>query len=75
MEMSRDGYRCSAGESFDKVAMDLYGDEIYAAELLCANPEYALKIVFDGTEILRLPVIDMPETEEEIISETAPWRQ
>ena len=39
MEMSRDGYRCSAGESFDKVAMDLYGDEIYAAELLCANPE------------------------------------
>lgn len=76
MEMSGLGYRCSAGESFDSVALMVYGDEKYAAELLCANPELCGKLIFDGGEILKLPMIDEIETEDEdsVPVEEAPWK-
>ena len=34
MTLSGQGYRCSAGETFDSVALNVYGDEKYACELL-----------------------------------------
>lgn len=74
MEMTGYGYRCSAGETVDIVARNVYGDEKYAAELLCANPELATKVRYDGTELMRLPVIDMPEETDEVVTDTAPWR-
>ena len=53
MRLSGQGYICSAGESFDSVALSVYGDEMYAADLLCANPELGGKMNFEGGEILR----------------------
>lgn len=38
MELSDYIYTCSAGETFDSVARNVYGDENYAPELLCSNP-------------------------------------
>lgn len=77
MELSGLGYKCSHGETFDSVAINVYGDEKYAAEIMCANPEQCGKTVFDGGEDLYLPAIDMP-TEEDVdmpMQETAPWRE
>lgn len=75
MEMSGYGYRASAGETVDGIARDIYGDEKYAAELLCANPEHTLKVRMTGGEMWRLPVIDIPPDDMMEIPEKAPWKE
>lgn len=78
MEISGYGYRCAAGETFDLVALSLFGDEKYAAELISANPEYTDRIVFDGTETLRIPVVSLPDedaADETDMSSAAPWKE
>lgn len=75
MEMSGYAYVCSAGETFDMVARSVYGDEKYAAELLCANPEYAACIVFMGGEEILLPSIAvLPEDQAELPA-VPPWKE
>lgn len=66
-------YLCSAGEMFDSIALELYGDEKYACDLINANPKYAQKIVFDGTERLTIPLIE--EDAETSASSAAPWKE
>lgn len=71
-------YICSAGETFDSVALTMYGNENYAAELLCANPEESDKAVFQGGEALRLPEIEVTFTEGDDAAELpakAPWKE
>ena len=70
-------YVCSAGETFDSVALELFGNEKYACELLNANPAYSNKIVFDGDEELEIPDIEMPETVtgEQYMPAKAPWKE
>ena len=64
-------YLCSAKETFDEIALNLYGDESYAGVLLEANPLLAHKIMMDGGEALRAP--------EQATSEAAdtlpPWKR
>lgn len=52
---SRRIYHCSCGETFDSVALEVYGDEKYASELLGANVKYCEKMVFTGGEELVIP--------------------
>ncbi len=71
-------YRCSAGESFDSVALVMFGSEQYAPEILTLNPEESHKAIFSGGEILRLPVIDLPEedgTDTIVVPDKAPWKE
>lgn len=76
MEMSGYGYTCAGGETFDSVALEVYGDEKYAAELMCANPELCAKSIFTGGEILLLPVVEVDIAEEEgYAPATAPWKE
>lgn len=75
MEMSGFVYTCSAGETFDSAAREIYGDEKYAAELLCANPEYATQSVFAGGEELLLPVIVVLPEEQAELPTTPPWKE
>lgn len=79
MEMSDLAYICSGGETFDSIAFEVYGDEMYASELMCANPELCGKTVFVGSEILYLPVIDVPEddddSDESAAATPAPWKE
>lgn len=67
-------YHCSAGETFDGIALAVYGDEKYAAELMTANPGYVRMAVFVGGEVLALPVVEKPENNAAAAS-TAPWKQ
>ncbi|MCE5343404.1 MAG: hypothetical protein LLF96_07465 [Eubacteriales bacterium] len=67
-------YRCSAGEAFDSVALKLYGDEKYAADLLGANPALCRTVRFAGGEELNVPVIEVPENDSETPA-TAPWKE
>ena len=75
MEMSGYGYRASAGECVAGIARDIYGHEKYAAELLCANPEHALKVRMTGGEVWRLPVIDIPSDDAGEVPDKAPWKE
>lgn len=76
MTLSGYEYTCSAGETFDSIALEIYGDEKYAAEMLCVNPQYSSKLAFTGGEILSLPVIEIAEDEDtgEQIG-PAPWKE
>lgn len=69
-------YRCSGGETFDSIALELYGDEWYAADLLTANPAQGEKLYFLGGEVLVLPVIDAAEIDRKTGQPIgkAPWR-
>ena len=77
VELSGYVYRCSAGETFDKVALNIYDHEKYAADLMNANPGYVRRAVFRGDEVLSLPVVEIPEneTEHDYAPSTAPWKE
>lgn len=77
VELSGFVYRCSAGETFDKVALNIYDHEKYAADLMNANPGYVWRAVFQGDEVLSLPVVEIPENENEneYAPSTAPWKE
>lgn len=75
VEMSGYEYHCAANDSFDSVALEVYGDEKYAADLMNANPEYCGMTVFNGGEVLLIPTLDVPEDEEDAMANTiAPWK-
>ncbi len=82
MTLSGETHICSAGETFDSVALVEYEDEKYAADLLNANPTYCRTPVFSGGEILLLPVVEVPEDrededmdEDDYMPATAPWKE
>lgn len=69
-------YHCSGGETFDSVALEIYGDEKYAAEILCANSGYCEKLAFTGGEILELPAIQMAvDRTNGATIRSAPWKE
>ncbi len=74
MEMTGLQYTCAGGETFDSIALILYDDEKYAAELMCANPEYCDLSVFTGGEEILLPAIDTSDDGDET-PVTAPWKE
>lgn len=79
MILSNTLYRCAAGETFDSVALEVYGSEKYSCELLNANPDLCLLPVFSGGELLDLPVVEIPdadnEDEDEIMPAAPPWKE
>ena len=75
MVMSGFVYTCTAGETFDSMARDVYGDEKYACYVMCANPEHSTTLVFAGGEMLYLPVVEIQQAEENALPQSAPWRE
>ena len=75
MILSGTKYLCVAGETWDYVALVVYGDEKYAAELLNANPRFSFIPVFTGGEVLDLPVINIIPNGPKYMPETAPWKE
>lgn len=75
MTLTGETYTASAGETFDIIAMAVYGEEKFAAELLCANPALCRIPVFTGGEIIELPEIDIPtERTGAAALAQAPWK-
>ena len=80
MTLSGQIYKCSAGETFDSIALAVYDDEVYASELLNANPALCRVQVFTGGEELALPVVEVVETEtnenaDDYMPANAPWKE
>lgn len=77
MILSGKKHLCKAGETFDIVALEEYGDEKYACELLGGNPTLCNVTVFSGGEVLELPIVVVPENEGDIeyTPAKAPWKE
>ncbi len=79
MTLSGERHVCSAGETFDSIALAEYEDEKYAADLLNANPAYCRTLVFTGGEVLLLPVVEAQEDtdmdEDDYVPAVAPWKE
>lgn len=76
MKRTANTYLCSAGESFDSIALGVYGDEKYAAELLQANGQYCGKLIFTGGETLSLPDIQaVTDADTGLQIGSAPWKR
>lgn len=70
-------YNCASGDTFDIIALQAYGNEIYAAEVMCANPQYTDRLIFEGGEKVRLPLIEnIPDRNEQVYTvDAAPWKE
>ncbi len=65
-----DVYTTVQGDTWDIIALKVYGDERYMSNLLKANPRY-IDIMFFSAGI----EITCPDIEEEIIENLPPWKR
>ena len=63
-------YTTKQGDTWDKIAYEQYGNELYADKLIMANLKYAGIVMFSAGICLTIPEIE-EETEEEIPA----WRE
>lgn len=76
MTLSGTQYLCVAGETFDSVALAVYGDEKHACEILMANPKLCTEPIFGGGELLELPVVEVVvSSDTDVMPATAPWKE
>lgn len=65
-----DIYTTVAGDMWDLIAYKIYGDEVYMAQLLAANPDQANTVVFGaGVELI------VPDVEISAASSLPPWKR
>ncbi len=65
----RTTYTAVQGQTWDQIALEAYGDEIYADYVMENNYPYLDVLVFSGGEILNIP--PLPESLEGTMP---PWR-
>ena len=64
-------YTCRAGDTFDLLAGQAYGHETMAGAIIAENPDYCDTVIFEGGEVLRLPLVDRVESPDTL----PPWRR
>ena len=57
-------YATKSGDTWDKIAYDLYGDESFMTQLMNANRQYAHICIFDSGYVLHVPDIKQEEDDE-----------
>ena len=62
-------YTTKAGDQWDMIALEVYGDENHADILMQANPQALETFEFPAGVVLRVP-----ELPEEQTAELPPWR-
>ena len=64
-------YTTREGDTFDALALEMYGEETLAHYIIDFNPDYADVLIFDANVPLRLPIVEEVETPDTL----PPWRQ
>ena len=64
-------YTTREGDTFDALALDMYGEETLAHYIIEFNPDYADVLIFDANVALRLPIVEDVETPDTL----PPWRR
>lgn len=64
-------YTARAGDTWDQISYMAYMyTERYADLVLKANPEYSDVVIFEGGEVVKVPIVDTVDTPETL----PPWR-
>lgn len=64
-------YKTREGDTFDALALEMYGEETLAHYIIEFNPDYADVLIFDANVPLRLPIVEDVETPDTL----PPWRR
>ena len=64
-------YTCRAGDSFDLLAGQAYGQETMASVIVAENPDYCDTVLFEGGEVIALPLVERVESPDTL----PPWRR
>ena len=64
-------YTTREGDTFDALALEMYGEETLAHYIIEFNPDYADVLIFGANVPLRLPIVEDAETPETL----PPWRR
>ena len=64
-------YTTRDGDTFDALALEMYGEETLAHYIIEFNPDYADVLSFDANVALRLPIVEDVETPDTL----PPWRR
>jgi phage tail protein X len=64
-------YTTREGDTFDALALEMYGEESLAHYIIEFNPDYADVLIFDANVALRLPIVEDAELPETL----PPWRR
>jgi hypothetical protein len=63
-------YTTIAGDTWDIIAFNIWGDEFKMTDLQKANPDYLHVVMFDADVVL-----NVPEVETAAASMVAPWNR
>lgn len=61
-------YTTKQGQTWDEIALEVYGDEIYADYLMQSNYENLDTLIFSAGTVLKTP-----DLEQEVGGDTPPW--
>lgn len=64
-------YVAKSGDTWDSIAFKAYKVERMSHHIIKANPRYIDIIVFNGGEVLKIPIVD----ELEVPATLPPWRR
>ncbi len=64
-------YTTREGDTFDALALEMYGEETLAHYIIEFNPDYADVLIFEANVALRLPIVEEAEMPETL----PPWRR
>lgn len=64
-------YTTREGDTFDALALEMYGEETLAHYIIDFNPDYADVLIFDANVALRLPIVEDVELPDTL----PPWRR
>lgn len=64
-------YTTREGDTFDSLALDMYGEETLAHYIIEFNPDHADVLIFEANVVLRLPIVENVETPDTL----PPWRR
>ena len=64
-------YTTREGDTFDALALEMYGEETLSHYIIEFNPDYADVLIFEANVALRLPIVE----EEEMPETLPPWRR
>lgn len=59
------------GDTYDALALEMYGDESLAHYIIEFNPDHADVLIFEANVPLRLPIVENVETPDTL----PPWRR
>ncbi len=68
--MEYTSYVARQGDTWDMIAFKVYGDEFLASTLIVANRYLQGTVIFEGGEVVRVPVL----SENDLTPNLPPWR-